>query len=979
MPFQIADNFNANRQAPLDDRMEWSTVEEALTNLPLSSRTEAMLVWIDSEDTWYQFQGGLSDAYFLPAPFEAIQKWYAQLPTPDPVRDIQDFSIGEEVIIKSGDPAPEGGWLQENGATFDPEVYPTLYAFLGTNVLPNKTSTEGTYFIKAEQISIAHTETTQPFDFIGGTFDQNMANLVAAMNALFADTNYSEEVRMSILRDTLGAPTTVSDSMTTLQGWLNNFKRMMVSNLNNKNVAANTNETYYNLINKISDIEEGAVSNIGAKVQARVGTVVQADTAPNAGWLECDGREIDTLATTGTACPYVEYYDYYYNYLGVSAGPYVVSSPSMTGDTTPYGRVATYKGENKTAVTMTYTYAMFQDASPYTTYFTPAQYSYADAEPLYIEYQYENNNYTIPGRNIRKFGIQFAQINAANGYPTHFFIQGYDPTTTSWVDLIEVTDFAPTIGDVTTEYTWTFTNAYSVTAVRMKVVAGMAGSSYNMNLKRLNFYQYVPLMLPNTSTTDRKTWVKVATLGSDYGVIKETYGLGSSTISKGDMLFLPDATSMVSAKTVGLGTTSIWFDSMEYTYDNVDYLFFASQAASRSRNIGFFTNQDNTYRTCVSGNAAVTGSVPSRFFKIGSRIFNHNGNLQLYELTAPELLLTSPTTAWTAAMTVATWTTISNANAIDMVHFDWDGQHYSYLVGTGSNFACHLWDFSGATPTTSIVTMSATLGISNVSTASFFRKDGTLYLVVMDTAYKMYMFKQTDYNTLMLMNSASPPVSTTGAAYTSYPVYNNPVFYKGNYVFGYLAEQIGGFNPRGGDRATRKFYHFGFYNFDSNTFDFKSFDTRDGSAKYPTQSTFRGCFTYYYDNRLFLFSTSSSVACEVNLDQESITYQVMLNGTLAPTFNPSYYSLQKGNEYFLLGTYSLVYDLSRRLAVNYQDFYNPWTSAKPARAMVALESAMSGETVTATDMIPYPLEMTFLVNTGKTAGNFILPKRNVIV
>lgn len=65
MAIKIVDNFSLSKQAPLDERIVATTVDEALANIDKLSRYEGLTVYIISKETYYRFTGGIEDENFI--------------------------------------------------------------------------------------------------------------------------------------------------------------------------------------------------------------------------------------------------------------------------------------------------------------------------------------------------------------------------------------------------------------------------------------------------------------------------------------------------------------------------------------------------------------------------------------------------------------------------------------------------------------------------------------------------------------------------------------------------------------------------------------------------------------------------------------------------------------------------------------------------------------------------------------------------
>lgn len=65
MAIKVVDNFSLTKQAPLDERIVATTVDEALANIDRLSRYEGLTVYIIEKKTYYRFTGGIEDENFI--------------------------------------------------------------------------------------------------------------------------------------------------------------------------------------------------------------------------------------------------------------------------------------------------------------------------------------------------------------------------------------------------------------------------------------------------------------------------------------------------------------------------------------------------------------------------------------------------------------------------------------------------------------------------------------------------------------------------------------------------------------------------------------------------------------------------------------------------------------------------------------------------------------------------------------------------
>ena len=65
MAIKIVDNFSLSKQAPLDERIVATTVDEALANIDRLSRYEGLTVYIIEKETYYRFTGGIENENFI--------------------------------------------------------------------------------------------------------------------------------------------------------------------------------------------------------------------------------------------------------------------------------------------------------------------------------------------------------------------------------------------------------------------------------------------------------------------------------------------------------------------------------------------------------------------------------------------------------------------------------------------------------------------------------------------------------------------------------------------------------------------------------------------------------------------------------------------------------------------------------------------------------------------------------------------------
>lgn len=541
MPISIAENFSPVGNFALDTRSgPWPSTDTALKGIPSSQRTEALLVFILADkdgnplNQWYQFQGGLADTNFLPAPWESLKEFYANLPTPDVVRDIQDFAIGTTVVIKDGNIPPAGGWIEVvPDQVFDVVAYPALQAALNSDRLPNITSEEGTVFIKAEQVSVSKTDARYPIDYQNNKYDTQIGSVLSEFNKLIASLNADESIRKNILTNIIGPPAVNANSMDAMQNWLWYLKRQLVSYLGNKGINGTEYDSFLSLIEKIGTIEQG-IQNARpfAPSVYKIGRGIHSQEDPGAGWLECDGSLVDHPDINGMPMIYPEYLNWYY---GITKGQEVdyltnkILCPSTntnisTSNTNQFGNTLVYKGDSKTVVSATSISYLFNGSSTDTATITSANYTWGDTDPLYIEVRYCASALTNPIRDtrrrvLRKLSLKFGDRTIATcGYPTDFVLQGYDQDTDSWFDLLNVTGFTHDTPDKIYEYP--FANEKECTAFRIKMTNGVTSSGdYSIyGIENIVVYEYLPARLPNTTKPSWRTWIKVASIGNDAGL-----------------------------------------------------------------------------------------------------------------------------------------------------------------------------------------------------------------------------------------------------------------------------------------------------------------------------------------------------------------------------------------------------------------------------------------------------------------------------
>lgn len=65
MAMKIVDNFNISKQAPLDSRSVFGSVDEALEKINIYQRYDGLIVYIKSEESYYRFTGGINDEDFI--------------------------------------------------------------------------------------------------------------------------------------------------------------------------------------------------------------------------------------------------------------------------------------------------------------------------------------------------------------------------------------------------------------------------------------------------------------------------------------------------------------------------------------------------------------------------------------------------------------------------------------------------------------------------------------------------------------------------------------------------------------------------------------------------------------------------------------------------------------------------------------------------------------------------------------------------
>lgn len=1003
----IADNFNLEANEPLDARTQWPTVQAALQGIKPGQRTTAMFVRIlAGGGQWYSFQGGLANENFKPAPFEQLKQYYSQLPTPDTVRDVQDIPIGTCATFRLT--PPEAGWIPVvPGQQFDRVTYPTLYAALGSDRLPDETSMEGNVYIKVEQISIARTDAMTPFELVGGVYDQKIANMLAQLNTLLADLNYNETVRKRILETTIGLPAVPTESLSTLDAWLTTFKRMLVSLLNGKYVAADRTEPFYDLIQKIGDIRNAEEqTNPGINVQCRIGEVAVQQDCPGPGWIESDGTLLDHPNTTGRSLLWPEYYDYFYNVLGYSISPLTLAVPTMTSNTAPCGQVRFYKGDGNKSVTITNPWHWFNRASN-TPSLANTVYDWTDPEPLYLEYEFASGQktYSQP-KNIRRFGIVFSAVDASAAYPTSFTVQGYDPEIGLWIDLMTTEEFEAT--QTGKEYVFDFPNDHPVTSIRLKMTEGISSTSHSLyGIRDIKFYEYIPFRTPAVSTPQRKVWIKVATVGNDLGIKTKEYRVASEKVQKNDLVFLDDFSTtptpgrspfISGALNTGIGhSTQTSFDVADYEYEGTVYHFFGSAYAQYSSTsyymISYFTDAimnaaaKPTPKLCfpsTSSNSGTTGT-PGRFFWHKEKLHFVAGCYHIWRLDHPEHLAASPTNAWVRVMNL-NQSIPEHYNAQDVYHFNDGEEHYSYHVLNAAPWLkLFRWNLETFTMPVE-VPMNPSMGLKNLSRSGvtlhyhFFRHRGTLYFICWDQSdYRLKMFRQDAPETMTLLKSQKLPFTPTSVtAYFAFPVRDDVFLWNNKYVFccGY---QHSGHTPLSGTINGVSSNVMGLYDFDANEFEFPEMKTYIGYKLVAHEySSFYRIVKILDD--YYLFSTAPATLMRIDMDRRVLVKgePIQSSSFSLGTFNDVFHV---GGRYILhfSGSTGIVFDFGRPRVLSQQDFQKLGSGKQTGRSLVAVETATKNQMVRCQELALWPLQMNPQLASGPPGlgawSDYILPKR----
>ena len=934
----IAANFLLDAQSGLDARTKFPSVSAALQGLPISRRATDIFVQIladervgDGATRWYQFQGGLTDDHFQPVPWETLRLLYAQLPLADTVADVQDINVGEMATFRPTAIPPRSGWLQViPGQTFDRIRYPALYAALNSNILPNATSAEGTVWIKAEQVSVQRTDTMTPIEYIGGAYDVQLATMLANFNTLVADLNFHEELRKEILGQVVGLPAVPTESWATLKAWLNMMKQLCANLLNSKFVPANRHEPLYDLIAKIGDIQaQATAANPGMRVECRIGeTVVQQDN-PGPGWLECNGQELDHPLTTGQTCIYPEYFHYFYNTTGTVTshpvfqyGPVCVTTPRMTSNTEPSpARVRGYRGDTETPVVFTSNleFNLFQGTAG--AVLPRTAYNWTDTQPYYLEFEYMSGQRNLQARrNLCGLEIVFATHSPTSiSYPTHFILQGWDPSeggTGGWVDLLQVDDMpAPDADNLTRR--WNFDSARRVTAWRLKCTNGTLATTHHAtnSIAGINWIRVLErngLVLPNTSTPTRKTWIKVASGNNDFGLNLQKRKIGSPEVMINSLCFLDDYSDSAAAGfrrpqatgPTAAGSAMNICASAKVQHNGIDYYFLAtnqrggSTTGNSQSNFWVMRDQDLLTGTTISGREIV---LPDRNRVNAEPIclfFDPNGDLwikwtqwALMKLeNLDELTSATPRNAFVQKMNVS-WTAAALPNRplntiVNSYHFNWGNEHYSYeLHSVAPWITCRRWNLDvDPVPDPVLVPLSPDPGFTTAFAAQspttgpyrWFRHPTTnvLYFIVRMTNTTLRLYRQDAPETLSLLTEYTSP---NGATMDMALGYNDDdmLIYGGKAYFG-CAMNHGGYDPiigSGSGTGNRRSLFLS-YDFAANRFEPVYVRNKRGYADIARTSQ-----TVMFQLGDDFYMDSADVAGRIDLERGVIVYEPLYSGT----------------------------------------------------------------------------------------------------
>lgn len=314
--------------------------------------------------------------------------------------------------------------------------------------------------------------------------------------------------------------------------------------------------------------------------------------------------------------------------------------------------------------------------------------------------------------------------------PLRLTVQGYDPKTELWIDLMTTEEFEAI--ETEKEYLFDFPNDYMVTAVRLKMMDGISSNSYSIfGLCDINFYESIPFQTPAVSKPDRRVWIKVATVGNDLGVKPLEYRVASTRIERNDIAFLDDFSTgrypfLSTILSAGIATSASSYDTITFEYEGKSYHFFGSGLAQSATTsyymISYFTDDIMDGKSALAPilcfNAVNTNSgtagTPARFFRYGDKLHFVAACYHVWRLDYPERLETSPKTAWVRVMSLSL-KVAELYNVQDIYHFNAGGVHYSYHVLNGAPWLkLFRWDLENFTEPVE-VTMDPSMELTYLS------------------------------------------------------------------------------------------------------------------------------------------------------------------------------------------------------------------------------------------------------------------------